>query len=55
LGQEILIKDGKGDANTNNITVVSSGNTIDGFSAITIAVNYQSIHFMYNGTEWNIV
>lgn len=55
IGQEILIKDGKGDANANNITVISSGNTIDGFSQIIMRTRYQSVHFMWNGTEWNII
>jgi len=55
FGQEILIKDGAGDAETNNITVSVSGNTIDGFPSIVMSRNYQSFDFLYNGTEWNIV
>ena len=55
LGQQLIIKDGKGDANTNNITITSSGTTIDGNSSILITHSYQSFTILYNGTEWNIV
>jgi hypothetical protein len=55
FGQEILIKDGKGDANTNQIIVDPSPTTIDGFSAIRLTQNYQAFSFLYNGTEWNII
>ena len=56
LGHEILIKDGKGDANQNKITIIASGGlTIDGQNSIIIRQKYQSMHFMYNGTEWNII
>lgn len=54
LGQEILVKDGKGDAKTNNITVDGNGTTIDGFSDVVLINNYQAYTFFYNGTEWNI-
>lgn len=54
-GQEVLIKDGKGDANTNTITISASGTTIDGISTFVMSQNYQSMDFLYNGTEWNII
>jgi len=55
-GQEIVVKDGKGDAGTNKITVSPpSGLFIDGFSDVKIRNNYQSLSFMYNGTDWNII
>lgn len=56
IGQEILVKDGKGDANMNNIRVFSpSGSTIDGLSEFRLRQKYQSMHFMYNGSDWNII
>jgi hypothetical protein len=56
LGQEILIKDGKGDANMNKITVLPpSGLTLDGLNSFVIKQKYQSMHFMYNGSDWNII
>ncbi len=55
LGQDIRVKDGKGDSDVNQITVQASGITIDGFSKILLKNKYQSMDFMYNGTEWNIV
>jgi hypothetical protein len=56
LGQEVVIKDGKGDANTNNIDIMpASGLTIDGFSAIRLKVKYGAYTFMWNGMEWNII
>lgn len=56
FGQEVLIKDGRGDAKINRITVLPpSGLTIDGFPRIIVGQNFQSYHFMYNGTNWNVV
>ncbi len=55
LGQSVLIKDGKGDAKINNITIDPSPTTIDGFSGIVMTNNYQAFELLYNGTEWNIV
>ena len=49
------IKDGKGDAYTNPITIVPSSGTIDGQSNVVIWNSYESLDFVYNGTEWNIV
>lgn len=55
-GREVVIKDGNGDANINNITVSPpSGIAIDGFTNIKMRINYQSISFMYNGADWNII
>lgn len=56
FGHEILIKDGKGDANQNRIYVIPpSGQTIDSLDTVIIKQRYQSMHFMFNGTEWNII
>lgn len=58
LGQEILIKDGKGDAGQplfNSIDIAASGTTIDGFNTVRIRNNYGAYTLMWNGTEWNII
>lgn len=56
LGQEVLVKDGKGDSNTNHITVLpASGVTVDGLTGVLLTQNYQSYTFLYNGTEWNVI
>ncbi len=54
-GCEIIVKDAKGDAFTNNITVSSAAGTIDGLTSFILTQNYQSFTFIYNGTEWNVI
>lgn len=53
--QRHTIKDGKGDAATNNITVTPAAGTIDGASTFVMNANYHSIGVVYNGTEWNVI
>ena len=48
------IKDCKGDAGTNNITVTPASGTIDGASTFVISNNYGAAAVTYNGTEWSI-
>ena len=55
LGQQIIVKDGKGDANTNQILIYASSTTIDGNTGVIMRQNYQSFSFLNNGTEWNII
>jgi parallel beta-helix repeat protein len=56
LGLEYVIKDGKGDANTNNITVnTSNGQLIDGAGFYVINTAYKSVRLYFDGTNWNIV
>ncbi len=55
-GRMIIIKDIKGDAFINNISViVSGGGTIDGFTSFNLTQNFQSLTFIFNGTSWNII
>lgn len=58
-GMFAFVKDGKGDAATNNITVspdgTSNNTTIDGGSSFVISVNYGAAMFFHNGTEWNMI
>lgn len=55
VGMMYRIKDGKGDAGTNNITITPSSGTIDGSANLVINGNYTSVDLVYNGTEWNIL
>lgn len=54
-GCEIIIKDAKGDAFTNNITISAAAGNIDGLTSFILTQNYQSFTFIYNGTEWNVI
>jgi len=54
-GRTLIIKDGKGDAATNNITISPAAGNIDGAATFVMNVNYGAIKIVYNGTEWNIV
>lgn len=56
LGRYIVVKDIKGDAFTNNISVVvSGGGLIDSFTSFNLTQDYQSLTFIFNGTSWNII
>lgn len=52
VGQIQVVKDGKGDAGTNNITL--SG-TYDGVGGYVITTNYGAVSFYWNGTENKVV
>jgi hypothetical protein len=49
-----VIKDGKGDAATNHITVASAA-LIDGSASIIMNTNSQSMSFEYDTSTWNVV
>lgn len=52
-GRRLTIKDGRGDASTNPITVAPASGTVDGLASKSIITNYGRATFVYNGTEWN--
>ena len=54
-GLTFVIKDGKGDAGANNITISPAAGTIDGAATNVIATNYGSRELIYNGTQWNVI
>ena len=54
-GKIYIIKDGTGDAMTNNIEVDGNGKLIDGLSKLVLAQDFVSVTLIYNGTAWNIV
>lgn len=53
-GRVLCVKDAKGDASTNNITINGNGNTIDGQNTYILSNNYASVDLFFNGIEWNI-
>ena len=53
---DYVVKDGKGIAGANTITVtVSGGGNIDGAASATITSNYGALVFVSDGTNWNIL
>jgi hypothetical protein len=53
VGQEFVIKDGKGDAGANTITVTpNGGDTIDGAASKTITTNYGVMRLLYLASGW---
>ena len=52
--QTVLVKDGKGDASVNNITIQPAAGNIDGNATFVMNVNYGAAAFIYNGTQWNL-
>lgn len=52
-GAEITIKDAKGDAATNNITITPAAGNIDAGTTAVINTNYGSWKGVYNGTSWS--
>ena len=55
VGDQYTIKDGKGDAAGNNITVTPTAGNIDGSGTNVINSNYGFRTYIYNGTEWNVI
>lgn len=55
IGQRVTVKDGKGDAGSNNITVAPAAGNVDGSASHVISSNYGAQDYVYNGTEWNKV
>jgi len=54
-GHLVIVKDKKGDAQTNNVTVDTLVGVIDGFANVLLTQNYQSYIFMFDGTDWTII
>lgn len=51
----VQVKDGKGDAATNTITIDGNGQTIDGGATTTITTDYGAVYLGYDGTEWRLL
>lgn len=50
-----VIKDLKGDAGTNPITIAPAAGTIDGQSTYIMNVNRESATIVYSGSEWSLI
>ena len=50
-----VVKDGKGDAATNNILITPVAGTIDGATTVTINANYGALVFTSDGTNWHLI
>jgi hypothetical protein len=56
VGKWFMIKDGKGNADTYNITIVANGSDkIDGSSSAAIIYAREAIKLLWDGGEWSIV
>ncbi len=55
LGRIYTIKDGKGDAAANPLTLTPASGNIDGAPDLVVATSYGSADVFHNGTEWNVV
>ena len=55
IGDTYIVKDGKGDAWLNAITVAPAAGTIDGAPNYVLSIGYGAITFVYNGTQWNVL
>jgi hypothetical protein len=54
IGTVYIVKDSSGNATINPISVTTTA-LIDGAISAVINSNYDSLTFVYNGTDWNIV
>lgn len=54
-GQEIIIKDGKGDAETNNITIKPASGTIEGQAKFILSTGRGVARLTYDGMEWVVL
>lgn len=53
--QTYTIKDQKGDASANNITVAPFSGLIDGAASYVMNVSRQAASFIFDGTNWSLV
>lgn len=53
--QTYTVKDGKGDAATNNITITPSSGLVDGSTSFIININFMSVSFLFDGTNYWLV
>ena len=54
-GKRLVVKDGKGDAATRNVTIVPAAGPIDGAANRVINANYGAVDLVYNGVQWNVI
>ena len=54
-GRVVTVKDGRGDAGANPITVVPASGTIDGVANLVLSSGYGSVTLVFNGLEWSVL
>ena len=54
-GKVYIVKDSVGDSNTNPITILAIGSTIDDLTSYTLNIDWSSVTLVYNGIEWNVI
>lgn len=55
-GYVVIVKDSGGYASTHNITIETQGTeTIDGSSAVIMDVDYMSLMFFSDGSNWHLI
>lgn len=55
-GKQYIIKDYTGTANSNNITIATTGGqTIDGAAGSTISTNYGKLYVVSNNVNWSVL
>ena len=54
-GRVVTVKDGRGDAGANPITVVPASGTIDGGANLVLSSGYGSVTLVFNGLEWSVL
>jgi len=55
IGRTVTVKDGKGDAATNNITITPTSGLIDGASTYVINTAYGAVRLVFDGTNWQVI
>ncbi len=55
LGRCLIIKDGKGDASSNNITLTPNSGNIDGAATFVMNADRQAMTIVFSGGEWSII
>ena len=59
VGESFVVKDGSGAASVNNITIqpasLPPGQLIDGQASVAISINYGSLNFVSDGTNYYII
>jgi hypothetical protein len=55
LGREIRVIDGKGDAASNNITIIPRAGTVNGGASYIINSAYGAATFYYTGAKWLVL
>jgi hypothetical protein len=53
VGKPYIVKDAKGDAAVNNITITPAAGLIDGAATLVLILNYARAYLVYDGVGWS--